>query len=69
VIDNFEQIARRRRSVASARGGAGPVVLVTSRSALRISGEQEYPLDPLDLEDAVALFVDRAQREPTRASR
>ena len=76
VLDNFEQVL-----------GAGPVVnqmltscpnltvLASSRSALQVSGEQEYPVPPLGLPDptnlpslarlsqyeAVALFIERAR--------
>jgi predicted ATPase/DNA-binding SARP family transcriptional activator len=62
VIDNFEQLADAAPILAQVLESApGLSLLVTSRSALRISGEQEYPLAPLDLEDAVALFVERAK--------
>ena len=62
VIDNFEQLVEAAPLLSEVLEGApGLTFLVTSRSALRISGEQEYPLDPLDLEDAVALFVERAR--------
>jgi predicted ATPase len=62
VLDNLEQVL-----------GAGPVVadwldrcpgltiLVTSREPLRLSAEQEYPLSPLDDEDASQLFLARAR--------
>jgi len=62
VIDNFEQLADAAPLLAEVLESApGLSFLVTSRSALRISGEQEFPLDPLDLEDAVTLFVERAK--------
>jgi predicted ATPase/DNA-binding SARP family transcriptional activator len=62
VIDNFEQVAEAAPVLSELLEAApGLSFLVTSRSALRISGEQEYPLDPLGLEDAVALFVERAK--------
>ncbi len=62
VIDNFEQLAEAAPVLSEVLEAApGLSFLVTSRSALRVSGEQEYPLDPLDLEDAVALFVERAR--------
>jgi predicted ATPase/DNA-binding SARP family transcriptional activator len=62
VIDNFEQLAEAASMLSEVLEAApGLSFLVTSRAALRISGEQEYPLAPLDLEDAVALFVERAQ--------
>lgn len=62
VLDNLEQAS-----------GAGPVVrqllgalprlwiLASSQAALRIEGEQEYPLQPLDDAAAIQLFVDRAR--------
>ena len=62
VIDNFEQLAEAAPALSEVLEAApGLSFLVTSRSALRISGEQEYPLEPLGLEDAVALFVERAR--------
>jgi predicted ATPase/class 3 adenylate cyclase len=76
ILDNFEQIT-----------GAGPVVadllqaaprlkgMVTSRAVLHVTGEQEYPVPPLQLPDvehlppldvlsqyeAVSLFIQRAK--------
>src|SRR5438093_1431851 len=69
VIDNFEQLAEAAPALSEILEAApGLSFLVTSRSALRVSGEQEYPLDPLDLQDAVALFVERAQGADPRFS-
>lgn len=62
VIDNFEQLAEAAPMLSDVLEAApGLTFLVTSRAALRISGEKEYPVDPLRPEDAVALFVERAQ--------
>jgi predicted ATPase/DNA-binding SARP family transcriptional activator len=69
VIDNFEQLAEAAPALSEILEAApGLSFLVTSRSALRVSGEQEYPLDPLVLEDAVALFVERAKGVDPRFS-
>ena len=62
LLDNFEHLLAAAPTVAELLGAArGLRVLVTSRAPLRISGEVEYPLDPLALTDAVALFVERAR--------
>jgi predicted ATPase/serine/threonine protein kinase len=75
LLDNFEHLVQAVPTVAEILA-AGPNVkiLVTSRSALHLYGEHEFPLPPLTLPDsrsmpsvealsqcpAVALFVQRA---------
>jgi predicted ATPase len=76
VLDNFEQLIPAAPQIGELLDAApGIRILVTSRSPLGISGEQEFPVQPLripsgdespELEalagyDAVALFVARAQ--------
>src|SRR5262249_30958454 len=76
VLDNFEQVAQAGPDMARLLAACPSVkALVTSRVALRVRGEQEFPVPPLDtpdpghlpgLEDltrfaAVTLFVQRAR--------
>jgi predicted ATPase/class 3 adenylate cyclase len=75
VLDNFEQVIEAATVVSALLAGAPKVtVLVTSRGPLRVRGEQEFQVPPLDLPDplarpspeevtryeAVALFAQRA---------
>ena len=64
VLDNFEQVIDAAPLVADLlRAASGLKILVTSRAALRISGEHEYPVPglptPPDLSELTAL--ERAQ--------
>jgi predicted ATPase len=76
VLDNVEQLLEAAPVIAGLLAACpGLKVLATSRAPLRLSGEHEYPVPPLDLPDpslagdpaalgksgAVALFVQRAQ--------
>ena len=76
VLDNFEQVIAAAADVSELLAAAPNLsVLASSRSALRVSGEQEYPVPPLGLPDparlpsldglsqyeAVALFIERAR--------
>jgi predicted ATPase/class 3 adenylate cyclase len=76
VLDNFEQVIDAAPHVARLLAAAPNLaILSSSRSALQISGEQEYPVPPLGLPDpsrlpplsqlsqyeAVALFIERAR--------
>ena len=76
VLDNFEQILPAAPLVAALLVAAPDLkVLTSSRAPLRISGEQELPVPPLDLpdperlpsldvlaqSDAVRLFIERAR--------
>ena len=75
VLDNFEQVLDAAPQVADLLASSGGLhVLVTSRAPLRVRGEREYPVSPLDVPDlrhfptteeaaaapAVQLFVERA---------
>ncbi|MGB6713676.1 MAG: helix-turn-helix domain-containing protein [Candidatus Cybelea sp.] len=63
VLDNCEHVVTEAAVVAEAllAGCPGIRVLATSREPLMAGGERTYRLPSLALEDAVALFSDRAQ--------
>jgi predicted ATPase/class 3 adenylate cyclase len=75
LLDNFEQLVSAGGSVTEILAAApGVKTVVTSRAALRVSGEQEYPVPPMTAPnpervsspeslsgyEAVELFVQRA---------
>jgi predicted ATPase len=61
LLDNFEQIVSAAAEVARMiERCPGLRVVTTSRTPLRIAAEREYPLAPLDIDSAVALFRERA---------
>ena len=62
VLDNFEHVLAAAAFVSALAAASDRVkVLVTSRAALRVSGEHELEVRPLPQEDAVRLFNLRAQ--------
>ncbi|MCA1701889.1 MAG: hypothetical protein LC808_00905 [Actinobacteria bacterium] len=73
VLDNFEHVIQAAPVVTDLLTTSDPLkVLVTSREVLRVSGEQEFYVPPLDLpvagdvhdvgrSEAVRLFVERAR--------
>ena len=76
VLDNFEQILPAAPTVSTLLNAAPELKVVTSsRAPLRISGEQQFPIPPLELpdperlpslevlaqSDAVRLFIERAR--------
>jgi non-specific serine/threonine protein kinase len=62
VLDNAEQVLGVAPAVAEMMSAAPRLkLIVTSREALRVRGEREYPLSPLGSEDAFSLFVERAR--------
>ena len=63
LLDNLEQLMP---AVAQTVGMLETSVLATSREWLNLTGEQEYPVPTLQLDDAVALFTERARRVEPR---
>ena len=59
VLDNLEQLPSHA-FVARLLESPRLAVLATSRAALRLSAEHEYPVPPIPLSDAAHLFVERA---------
>jgi predicted ATPase/DNA-binding winged helix-turn-helix (wHTH) protein len=61
VLDNFEQVLPAANVVAETLEACPSFkILVTSRSCLRIYGEQEFPVAPLAQNSAIELFAQRA---------
>jgi predicted ATPase/class 3 adenylate cyclase len=62
VLDNMEHLLSAVGDVSSLLTKAPRVkLLATSRAPLRLSGEHEYALDPMDQREAVDLFLQRAR--------
>jgi predicted ATPase/DNA-binding SARP family transcriptional activator len=61
LVDNFEQVLNAAPLLSRLLKAPGLSLLVTSRALLRLSGEHEYPLPPLHVDEAVTLFADRAR--------
>src|SRR5581483_8391105 len=62
VLDNFEQLLEGAPVLAELLAACPRLkLLVTSRASLHLSAEHEYPLEPLPLDYAVALFTERAR--------
>jgi predicted ATPase/DNA-binding SARP family transcriptional activator len=62
LVDNFEQVLPAARAVARLLDAAPRVkVVATSRAPLHIAAEREFPVPPLDDDEAAELFVSRAQ--------
>ena len=62
LLDNFEQVIPAASAVSELLTSAeGLRLLVTSRAPLRVAGERQVRLEPLDPEDAVTLFAERVE--------
>jgi predicted ATPase/DNA-binding SARP family transcriptional activator len=62
VVDNFEHLLESAPLLGELLACCPRLkLLVTSRSSLHLSGEHEYPLEPLPLKQAIALFTERAR--------
>ena len=78
ILDNFEQVLDAGPFISELLTHCPKVkVLATSRTVLRLRGEQEYPLTPLavpargdePVSEAVELFLVRARRSPVIETR
>jgi len=62
LLDNFEQVMPAAPAVSELLASAQRLrLLVTSRAPLRVAGERQVRLEPLDLGDAAMLFAERAE--------
>jgi predicted ATPase len=62
LLDNFEQLLPAAPELATLLGRCPNLrLLVTSRAALRLSGEHELHVPPLGNDDGVTLFLQRAR--------
>jgi predicted ATPase/class 3 adenylate cyclase len=64
VVDNCEHVVDSAAGVCDdlLSGCPGVALLTTAREPLKVPGEHVYRLGPLPIQDAAALFVERARR-------
>ena len=63
ILDNFEQVIDAAPEIDSLLRQCPPLyALVTTRSALNLSGEHEFPLSEMTQEEAVQLFAIRTKQ-------
>ena len=68
LLDNFEHVLAARTRLAELLAACPQLqIVVTSRAALKISGERVYDVPPLAEEEAVELFVERARQAGARS--
>ena len=66
LLDNLEQVIDAAPELSELLASCPNLtLLVTSRELLRIQGEVEYAVPPLAEPEAVSLFCERSQLEPT----
>jgi predicted ATPase len=66
LLDNLEQVIDSAPELSALLRACPDLrLLVTSRELLRVDGEVEYAVPPLAEPEAVALFCERAQSEPS----
>jgi predicted ATPase/class 3 adenylate cyclase/Tfp pilus assembly protein PilF len=68
LLDNLEQVIDGAAELSNLVSACPNLtLLVTSRELLRVGGEVEYRVPPLVEAEAVSLFIERAQVEPSDA--
>jgi predicted ATPase len=68
LLDNLEQLIEVAPELSTLLSTCPNLTLLcTSRELLRVQGEVEYPVPPLASPEAVSLFCERAQLEPSKA--
>jgi len=66
LLDNLEQVIDAAPELGALLSACPSLTLVvTSRELLRVQGEVEFPVPPLAAPEAVALFCERAQTDPS----
>jgi predicted ATPase/class 3 adenylate cyclase len=62
LLDNFEQVEPAAPTLGALLGAVPKLrLLVTSRAPLHLAAEREYPVSPLEEQQAVELFTERAR--------
>ncbi len=68
LLDNLEQVVDAAPDLSALLSDCPNLTLLcTSRELLRVQGEVEYPVPPLAQPEAVSLFCERSQLEPTQS--